>query len=60
MYVSKGKLEQKWVSLLDHYRELRHQSQYQLNVVTSIKDAKDALNQAGLFLERLKSLLELA
>jgi len=57
MYVSKGKLEQKWVSLLDHYRELRHASQYQLNVVTSLKDAEDARTQAGLFLERLKPLV---
>jgi len=60
MYVSKGILEQKWVRLLDHYRELRHASQYQLNIVTSLKDAEDARTQAGLFLERLRTLIESA
>jgi len=60
MYVSKGILEQKWVRLLDHYRELRHASQYQLNILTSLKDAEDARTQAGLFLERLRTLIESA
>ncbi len=57
-YVKKKLLENKWVELLDHYRELRHDSQYDVSFFTSKDEAKTALETAKQFLERMKSLLE--
>ena len=59
MYVKTGKLEKKWVELLDHQRDLRHSGQYDLSFSATEKEAGDALDSAGNFLKRMKVLLEL-
>jgi uncharacterized protein (UPF0332 family) len=55
-YVSKKKLEKKWVELLDHHREIRHNDQYDLSFYSSDEEAKEALESAGQFLQRIKHL----
>lgn len=57
-YVSKKKLEKKWVELLDHHREIRHDDQYDLSFYSSEEEAKEALESAGLFLQRMKDMLD--
>jgi uncharacterized protein (UPF0332 family) len=57
-YVSKKKLEKKWVELLDHHREIRHDDQYDLSFYSTDEEAKEALESAGQFLQRMKHLLD--
>ncbi|MCL4457292.1 MAG: HEPN domain-containing protein [Nitrospirae bacterium] len=57
-YVSKKKLEKKWVELLDHHREIRHDDQYDLSFYSSDEEARKALGSAGQFLQRMKYLLD--
>jgi len=57
-YVSKKKLEKKWVELLDHHREIRHDDQYDLSFYSSDEEAKEALESAAQFLEQMKLLLD--
>ncbi|MBI5206078.1 MAG: HEPN domain-containing protein [Nitrospirae bacterium] len=42
-YVNKKRLEKKWVELLDHHREIRHDDQYDLSFYSSDEEAKEAL-----------------
>lgn len=56
-YVSNKKLEKKWVELLDHHREIRHNDQYDLSFYSSDEEAKEAFESAGQFLQRMKYLL---
>ena len=39
-YVKTGKLERKWVELLDYYREMRHNNQYDLSFLFQKKKQK--------------------
>jgi uncharacterized protein (UPF0332 family) len=55
-YVNKKKLEKKWVELLDHHREIRHNDQYDLSFYSSDEEAKEAFESAGQFLQRMKHL----
>ena len=57
-YVKKNLLENKWVELLDHYRELRHDSQYDISFFTSKNEAESALKTAKEFVERMTILLK--
>jgi len=57
-YVKKKLLESKWVELLDHIRELRHDNQYDINFFTSRDEAESALKTAKEFLERMRILLK--
>ena len=57
-YVKKGKLEQKWVDLLDHIREIRHEDQYNISFFATQEEAEKALHSAIDFLSRMKQLLE--
>ena len=57
-YVKKGKLEQKWVDLLDHIREIRHEEQYDLGFFATKEESEKSFESATHFLERIKSLLE--
>lgn len=56
-YAKKDILEMKWIELLDHYRELRHNSQYTTDFSTSATEAENALNKAKEFRKRMESLL---
>ena len=55
-YVQGGKLEQEWVDLLDHHREIRHEDQYDLSFFATDEDAKKALESATTFMQRMKQL----
>jgi uncharacterized protein (UPF0332 family) len=55
-YVNTKKLEKTWVEILDHQREIRHEGQYDLSFFSTGEEAKEALDSAGKFLERLKHL----
>lgn len=57
-YVTRGRLEQKWVDLLDHSREMRHEDQYDLSFVSTHDDATQAVRSASAFLTRMKQLME--
>jgi uncharacterized protein (UPF0332 family) len=56
-YVKEGHLEEKWVELLDHHRELRHLSQYNVSFLTSRDEAENALETSKSFVERMKALV---
>ena len=56
-YVKTGKLEAKWVELLDHTREIRHNNQYDLSFCSTEKEAQKAMTASDKFLERMKVLL---
>ena len=56
-YVKTKQLEKKWIELLDHHREVRHDDQYNLSFFSTDKEAKDALASAEQFLARMKLLL---
>jgi uncharacterized protein (UPF0332 family) len=56
-YVKEGNLEKKWVELLDHHREVRHEEQYDLSFFATEGEAKEALTSASKFLERMKQLV---
>lgn len=56
-YVKPGKLEKKWVELLDLHRDIRHDDQYDLSFFSTQEDAKKALKSAKEFFERMKMLL---
>lgn len=55
--LKKGLLEGKWVELLDHHRELRHTSQYNVNFITSESEAHNTLRTAKRFVKRMKTLI---
>jgi len=56
-YVKTGKLESKWVELLDHAREIRHNNQYDMSFCSTEKEARRAMKTAEKFLERIKTLM---
>ena len=58
-YVKSGKLEEKWIDLLDYQRKLRHDDQYNLKFYISSEDSEQAINTARSFLDRIQILLEL-
>ena len=58
IYVKKQKLEQEWVDLLDHNRELRHSSQYDLNAFSIEEDALEMIETSIVFLARIKKLIK--
>lgn len=55
-YLKTGKLEKKWIELLDHHREVRHVDQYDLSFFSTDEEAEKAIESSVKFLERMKSL----
>jgi len=55
-YKNNGKLEEKWINLLDHFRETRHNDQYSTTFLVAEDDAESALKSAKEFVERMKEL----
>ena len=58
-YVKTGKLDKKWVELLDYNREIRHDDQYGLGFVSTKEDAEKALKSAKDFLLPIENLLKI-
>lgn len=56
-YVKIGKLDRKWVELLDHSREIRHYDQYDLSFFSTKEDAENALKSSRDFLVAMENLL---
>ena len=56
-YMKAKKLEEKWINLLDRYRDLRHEDQYDVNFFATEADARNSLEFAEKFLERMRKLL---
>lgn len=56
-YVRNNLLEEKWVDLLDHCRELRHDDQYNTAFFTTKEEAETTLETAQGFVERMDNLL---
>ncbi|MBU2638495.1 MAG: HEPN domain-containing protein, partial [Nanoarchaeota archaeon] len=57
-YAKKGFLESKWVSMLDHYRDMRHDDQYSLSFLTTQEEAETSLETAKKFVEQMGALLQ--
>jgi len=55
-HVAAGRLEERWVDLLDHYREQRHESQYRFNFVVTETDAEASLAASEQFVDRMVAL----
>ena len=55
-YTKQGLLENKWIALLDHFRETRHDDQYSTTFFVTEDDAESALGSAREFVERMKEL----
>lgn len=56
-YVKKNWLELKWIELLDHYREVRHDDQYNVSFFATKEEAENILDSAKKFVERMINLL---
>jgi len=57
-YVKTGKLDKKWVELLDYSREIRHDDQYNLSFFATKEEAENALKSANDFLVAIDSLFK--
>ena len=57
-YVKTGKLDKKWMELLDHSREIRHNDQYDLSFFSTKEEAENALKSANDFLVAMDSLFK--
>ena len=57
-YTRKGLLEEKWIKLLDHYREARHDDQYSTSFFITREESERALEFTKQFVEKMKELLE--
>ena len=57
-YVKTGKLDNKWIELLDHCREIRHNDQYDLSFFATKEEAEEALKSAQDFFESMKELFK--
>jgi len=57
-YVKIGKLDKKWIELLDHSREIRHNDQYDLSFFSTKEEAENALESANDFFAAMESLFK--
>ena len=57
-YMKTGRLEMKWIELLDHNREMRHHNQYDLSFCSTKEEAEKALETANKFIKIMKELLK--
>lgn len=57
-YVKKKLLVMKWIEFLDHYRDMRHDDQYNMSFFATKKEAEKALKNAQGFAEEMRKLLE--
>jgi len=57
-YVKTGKIDKKWIELLDHSREIRHDDQYNLSFFSTKEDAENALKSAKDFFATMEGLFK--
>jgi len=58
-YAKTGKLDKKWVELLDHSRGIRHNDQYDLSFFSTREEAGNALESAREFVSSMEVLFKL-
>lgn len=58
-YIKTGKLDKKWVDLLDYSREIRHNDQYDLSFFSTKEEAGKALESARDFVSSIEVLFKL-
>ena len=56
-YAKNNFLENKWIELLDHYRELRHDDQYSTSFFATKEESQNGIGKAKEFVERMEKLL---
>lgn len=56
-YVRKGFLEPEWMEALDHFRELRHNDQYNLNFFASVGESEETIRRSKEFVSRIEKLI---
>jgi len=57
-YCEKGLLEDEWVLQFDHMRGLRQSDQYSLDARPTLAEVRQAVTDAGIFIERIDRLLK--
>jgi uncharacterized protein (UPF0332 family) len=57
-YVKTKRLDIRWVELLNHNREVRHDDQYNLSFFSTNKEAENAFKSAEDFLNAMEGLLK--
>jgi len=57
-YAKQGKIELKWIDLLDRYRDLRHDDEYNVFFFASKKDCDELIIFAAEFVEQMERIIE--
>lgn len=57
-YAKENLLEMKWIELLDHYREIRHDDQYSTSFFAVKEEAENGIKKSREFVERMEKLLK--
>jgi len=60
LYVKTGKLDVKWVELLDRFRNLRHDDEYDVFFLASEKECRQMLSFAAEFIETMNGIVNKA
>jgi uncharacterized protein (UPF0332 family) len=56
-YASTGEIDIKWVELLDRYRDLRHDDEYNVFFFASIKDCEELVKFASEFIDEMEKII---
>jgi len=56
-YAKSGKIELKWIELLDRYRDLRHDDEYNVFFFASVKDCQELIKFASEFIEQMEKII---
>jgi uncharacterized protein (UPF0332 family) len=57
-YAKSGKIELRWIELLDRYRDLRHDDEYNVFFFASKKDCEELIKFASEFIEQMEKIIE--
>ena len=56
-YIKSGEIDPKWVELLDRYRDLRHDDEYNVFFFASKEDCEELINFASQFIEEMEKII---
>jgi uncharacterized protein (UPF0332 family) len=57
-YTKSGKIDLRWIELLDRYRDLRHDDEYNVFFFASKKDCEELIKFASKFIEQMEKIIE--
>lgn len=57
-YVKSGKIDLRWIELLDRYRDLRHDDEYNVFFFASKKDCEELIKFASEFIEQMEKIIK--